>query len=81
MIQDLTDQDFDEILEARKKRKKKIKKKFLYLFPPFYGKGYRVSTVPPSAPSGDVSSPAYPGVGGINAPSVPAGPNTGMGPT
>jgi len=83
LLANITDVEFDEILEARKKRKKKIKKQFCYLFPPFYGKGdgKSAATAPPnSSPSVPVSSPAFPGPGGINSPGVASGPNSGMGP-
>ena len=48
---------------------------------PYYGKGdgksdAAISTA--TAPTG--TGPAFPGAGGINAPGVPSGPNSGMGP-
>lgn len=58
-----------------------------WVFAPLYGdgKGHSGATTPPNnvtqtAPTPSPSGPAYPGAGGINAPGVPAGPNTGMGP-
>lgn len=74
------------------KAKKKKKCKFPWLadascmeepwwaFAPLYGAGGGDGA--PVAPGGSPSpqSPAYPGPGGINAPGVAAGPNSGMGP-
>lgn len=84
LLDNLSETEFDEILEARKKRKKKIKKQFVYLFWPFFGKdGHSAAEISTGNTSGtgNVSSPAYPGAGGINSPGVPAGPNSGMGPS
>lgn len=55
-----------------------------WFWQPYYGKGdgtsdAAISTLPSGLPS-DVASGARPGPGGINAPGVPAGPNSGMGP-
>lgn len=74
------------IEEAKKKKKKKGKReKRRDVFAAFYGVGDGRSgaTFPAfrSPGSGDSSpNPAYQGEGGINSPSVPAGPNAGMGP-
>lgn len=53
-----------------------------WYFAPFYGPGDGTSGAAsgPYDPSASVPSGAYPGAGGINSPSVPAGPNSGMGP-
>lgn len=56
---------------------------WMWMFAPFYGvvggpSAAEISTGSPM-PS-NPTSPAYPGPGGINAPGVPAGPNSGMGP-
>lgn len=52
-----------------------------WYFAPFYGPGDGTSGAANGPyPSADVPSGAKPGAGGINSPSVPAGPNSGMGP-
>ena len=74
------------------KMMKKLHKKYKKIgwLAPFYGvgAGYRSgATQPPgqvigtNQPGSTVASPAYPGAGGINAPGVPAGANSGMGPS
>lgn len=51
------------------------------LFAPFYGKGDGKSAAAISTgPGYSGGGPAYPGAGGVNAPGVGSGPNSGMGP-
>lgn len=51
-----------------------------FLFAPFFGKGDGTSAAAISTGSGGGGGgPAFPGAGGINAPGVPGGPNSGMG--
>lgn len=55
-----------------------------WVLAPFYGpgdgtSGAAISTAPKGASQGSKSG-AYPGAGGANSPSVPAGANSGMGP-
>jgi hypothetical protein len=58
-----------------------------WYFAPYYGKGdgqspAAISTGPGSVGMTGMDPPsgAFPGAGGINSPSVPGGPNAGMGP-
>lgn len=71
----------ESVEEAKKKRRRKM------ALGPFYGKmgGKSAATMPPFRSSGEgvnptSPGPAHPGAGGINAPGVPGGANTGMGP-
>lgn len=85
----------DEKLDEAKKKKKKKKRnrspyfsQWIELLDKFYGPegGPSAATHPPYKPTLNQynppasTSPAYPGAGGINSPSVPPGTNTGMGP-
>lgn len=73
-----------DISETKKKRRRRRGG----AFGPFFGPvgGPSGATNPPfqptlkAPPSGSVSSPAFPGAGGINAPGVGGGPNAGTGP-
>lgn len=71
----------DPVEEAKKKRRRKM------ALGPFYGKmgGKSAATMPPFRSSGEgvnpsSPGPSNPGAGGINAPGVPGGANSGMGP-